>query len=83
MIPLHSKYLMCDWMSVEPEGESILRIDVPKNHCVNMAGCIKFAKRIMPNVQKIRVLADNLPDSEYVRSGRRWVANDVRPMIHA
>jgi hypothetical protein len=70
-----SDTLQCNWLRWSPIDGDMLRLDLPKNNCTDMTGCIKTALAIMPGVMVIEVFEDERPDVRYERmpSGK-WQA---------
>jgi hypothetical protein len=55
------------------------RVDMPAYCCVDMSGCVAFFEALDPEVGCIETFAGPLPDTYYVRTGRRWTAVNTRP----
>ena len=73
--PIRSKLLMCHYYSYSVISEYVLNIDIPKHQSTDMRGTIKFAQKILPNVEKIYVFSDDdLDGMLYSLVGGEWEA---------
>ena len=66
--------LQCGWNAWTVTSATSLRLDIPWSECVDMAGCIAIAQRLMPGVTLIRTYAGDRPDTSYSLSSGKWLA---------
>jgi len=67
--------LMCEVRSLSYDFTARTGILVmAEDHCADMAGAIALFQRIDPNVQTIKTIAGDVPDTAYRRRGAAWVA---------
>lgn len=59
-------------------------LEMEPYNCCDMRGCISYFGGIDPAVKRIETFAGGVPDTFYVRSGRRWAAfESKKPGIDA
>lgn len=73
-----SNALQCSWDCWRADGETTMRLDLPKNNVTDMTGCTRMAMAIMPDVRVINVYVDGTPDIRYTKDGKKWIALDLR-----
>jgi hypothetical protein len=82
----YSKLLQCNVLKIEffDDGKTV-EIFFPPDHCCDMTGCIKFVKKICPNILMIKTTAERKRDSVYkfnkekdVWEAFTWYMSDYR-----
>jgi hypothetical protein len=75
-----SKDLVCDWHSweVNKTNPSALVLRLAPGQCCDMAGAIRVAQRLMPEVEAISTYSGDKPDVTYSRQGKDWQAYPAR-----
>ncbi len=66
--------LGCFWRSWRVIGPCSLAVDMPPDSCTDMAGAIRVAKALMPNVREIHSFCDGIADTKYFCVGGKWSA---------
>ena len=70
---LFNKELMCSLLKVIADYDiQTVQLMLYKNHCTDMAGAIKFAKRLMPNVRTILTVSGRTKETVYILEKDGW-----------
>lgn len=71
--------LQCFWMAWQScPDKGVIILALPTHSVCDMDGCIKVAKKLMTNVEKIIVWEGPEIGICYMRNGKKWVARDAR-----
>lgn len=70
--------LQCSWESWTVHSDGQLELRLPEGNVCDMAGALKIAKAIEPDVFMVMVYVDGVIDVEYRRRGDEWTAYDWR-----
>lgn len=71
----YSPELWCRWEKWEVVSDTVLRLHLPAGNVCDMAGCIRTAAAIMPEVETVETYQGGRPDTYYVmQTDRNWYA---------
>ncbi len=75
-----SETLKCVWWKIEPVEPDGVLIHLGKNSCTDMAGAIRVAQAIMPQVRFVTTYSGMVADTLYAKDEKgEWKAFDTRP----
>ena len=69
------KRLVCAWSKVTVPFAKTVEITVDEDCCTDMIGAVKFSKAVLPDVERINVIAGSKLDISYVNKGRGWLCD--------
>ena len=68
-----NKELQCFWDKWEFNGPTCLSLHLPSGNCTDMGGCIRTAKKLMPEVGLISVYEGGVHINTYARVNKSWI----------
>ena len=72
---LFNKELMCSLLRVTADYDlTSVHLILYPNNCTDMAGAIKFSKRLMPNVTHIMTVSGRERETAYILEHGKWRA---------
>jgi len=72
--------LQCNWISWKVIGLKKIHLELPDDNCCDMVGCIRTAKKIMPDVDSIMVTCGEKMDTCYAIQNGKWIALKGLPL---
>lgn len=76
----YSPLLMCHVSKLEFVGLDLINVYLFEGDCVDMNGCIKLCKLIIPSVQIIQTYSGRHLDTVYFLDGNEWCAKNIGPL---
>jgi hypothetical protein len=72
---VYDKDLQCNWIKWHAGQNKSLHLYLPAYNCTDMSGCVRVAKRLMPNVEHMTVIESDRHINSYDLRDGSWVCS--------